>query len=196
MIDQTVTRQAISTLRALDSQTREQSLRVLLEPNNITVLAPVFSHVMRTVRGTYGDLRKSTKNFVDASLIALFHEDSHLLSMDVNRAYYVQALARRHRQAKESVLVSMFDRTSSPLLRRIIIHTMANWNCHYMVSRSLNSFASYNDWERRALLVGSYCLTDEGAHWRSHVRSTLSNTETLVKEWAAERKQNNQAIPV
>ena len=196
MIDQTVTRQAISTLRALDVETQEQSLRVLLDSKNIMVLAPVFTHVMRTVRGTYDDLRTPAKNFVDAALISLFDEESHLLSMDVNRAYYLQALARRHHPDKERVFVSMFDHTSSPLLRRIIIHAMANWDCHYLVSRALKNFASYNDWERRALLLGSYCLTDEGKHWRTHVRSTLSNTEKLVKEWASERKQSRQAIPV
>ena len=195
-IDQAVVRQAIGALRGLDPATREQSLKVLLDPKNIVTLAPVFTHVMRTVRGTYDDLEESGKHFVDEALLSLFDDDSHLLSMDVNRAYYLQVLARRHHTDKERVMVSMFDRTSSPLLRRIVIHTMANWDCHYMVSRALNNFASYNDWERRALLVGSFSLTDEGAHWRRHVRSTLNGAEELVKAWAAERKRDGRSIPV
>lgn len=195
-IDQAVVRQAIGALRALDVTTREQSLRVLLDPKNIVTLAPVFSHVMRTVRGTYDDLENSGKDYVDEALISLHIEGSHLLSMDVNLAYYIQAMSIRHHPDKERVLTAIFNHTSSPLLRRMVIHSMANWECHYMVSAALNGFASYNDWERRAILMGSYCLTDEGRHWRKHVRNTLGETERLVRDWAAKRKDVKQAIPV
>jgi hypothetical protein len=41
--------------------------------------------------------------------------------------------------------------------------------------------------ERRAFIIGSYQLKDEGEHWRRHIRSEPSPLEIVVKEWI-ERK--------
>ena len=44
-------------------------------------------------------------------------------------------------------------------------------------------------WEKRAFVVGSYCLGDEGSHWRGHVKDTFDPFTALVHEWAGERAE-------
>ena len=195
-IDQTLTRQALNALRALDVPERERSLSVLLAEENIDILAPVFPHLMRVVRSTYDELGPAAKDMVDAALLSLVDRGSHILSVDINRLFLVQVLSRRHTDAKERALVAMYPDSTNTLMRRMIIHALANWDCRYLVKRELRNFASASPWERRALIVGSFCLGDEGRHWRRHSNPTFHPVEQLVSSWAAERKQARRSVPV
>ena len=194
-IDQAVTKQAINTLRALDVSVQEQAMRVLLDPDNLLTLAPVFVHVMRAIRGIFGDLSDTGKEYVDDALVKLYASGAHLLSVELNLSYYIQALSRRRDARKEEILVDIFADTTSNLLQRQIIHVMAEWCCHYWVSDVKRNFNSYTEWERRAILIGSYCLGDEGRHWRKHVRDTLNPAEAMIKDWAAARWQAGKPLP-
>lgn len=77
-IDPTVTRQAINAIRALDKFAQDGAIRTLLAPANLGVLLPVFSTVMRSIRGLYEELEPSTRAFIDQSLINIYENDSHL----------------------------------------------------------------------------------------------------------------------
>lgn len=194
-IDPTVTKQAISALRALEVNIQYQALRILLDPDNLLSLAPVFVHVMRAVRGIYDELSDEAKDYVDRALLALYESGEHLLSVELNLSYYIQALSRRRDARKEEVLLNIFDTSTSHLLHRQVIQTMAAWECQYWISDVKRSFTSYTLWERRAILMGSYCLGDEGSHWRRHVKNSLSPAEDLIKDWSSERQQANKPIP-
>ena len=194
-IDQTLTRQALNALRALEIPDRERSLSLLLAAENVDVLAPVFPHLMRIVRGTYDELGASAKDMVDAALLALIQGDSHILSIDINRLFLVQVLSRRHAVAKEKALVGMHPNCANPLLRRMVIHALANWDCRYFVKRELRNFASTSPWERRALIVSSFRLGDEGRHWRRS-NPGFNRIEQLICSWAGERKQARRLIAV
>ena len=64
-IDQTLTRKALSALRALDTPERELALSILLAPENLDVLSPVFPHLMRMVRGNYDAIGTAAQDMVD-----------------------------------------------------------------------------------------------------------------------------------
>ena len=196
-IDQTLTRQALNALRALDVPERETALSILLAPENLDVLSPVFPHLMRMVRGNYDEIGTCAKDIVDENLLALIDKGSHLLSIEINRLYLVQVLARRHSDSKEKALVAMFgDNPDSLLLRRMVILALANWNCGYFVKKELRHFASASPWERRALIVSSYRLGDQGKHWRRRARHAFNQVEGLLDDWACDRKQAGQLVPV
>ena len=195
-IDQTVTRQALNALHVLGPDEREAALRVLLDHENLVLLSPIFPHLIRVIRGLYEDVSESTKGFIDESLLELDAVKSHLISIDVNRCYFVELLSRRRSWHKEQVLAAMYEESRNPLLRRMIIHTLANWNCHDFISAQLPHFSSLSPWERRALIIGSFCLGDEGRHWRSHRKGELNQIERIVKRWAAKRKKEGRPIPV
>ena len=199
-IDRPVARQAISALRALPADQRESALQVLLDPANLRTLSPVFPQIMRAVRGTYEHLDRPAQERLAGAMLKLAKEEDYVLDFDVNLAYFVQALSRTpqgsQRAAAERLLVEVFSRSTSALVRRLIIHTMGNWRYHHHVSGYIRSFNSCNNWERNALLISSYCLGDEGKHWRRHNSKRLSGFESLVMKWAAQRHQADKVIPV
>lgn len=49
---------------------------------------------------------------------------------------------------------------------------------------------------KRALIIASYSLGDEGKHWRTHTKDTWSETDTLIRDWYANRLQKNGKVPV
>ena len=196
LIDQTVAKQAISALRVLDVPVQEKAMRVLLDSDNLLSLAPVFVSVMRAVRGIFDELSDSGRNFVDEALVELYENSSHLLRVELNLSYYIQAISRRHSVQKEQILGNIYERSDSHLLRRQVIRVMSDWTCHHWLSDKIRSFNTYTEWERRALLIGSYCLGDEGRHWRKYIKKTLSPTEKKIKHWAAKRREQKRSIPV
>lgn len=195
-IDQTLTRQALNALRALDISQRERSFSILLAEENIDIFAPVFPHLMRIVRSTYDELGTSAKDMVDSALLSLIDRDSHILSVDINRLFLIQVLSRQHTDHKEKVLIALYPSPDDPLLRRMIVHTFANWDCRYFVKRELRNFTSASPWERRGLLIGSFCLDDQGQHWRKGSKATLLPVEQLISSWASERKQVCRSVPI
>jgi len=194
-IDPTVTRQAISAIRALDQFGRDGAIRTLLDPTNLSVLLPVFSTVMRAVRGLYDELHTSTKNFVDQSLINIYENDSHLLSVDLNLSYFLQALAVAPAPRKEEILIEVYDDMPNSLLRRQIILAMARWKRFYWLKDVKNKYSGLSEWEKRAFLIASYVLGDEGHHWRQNTRHTWSPMDTLVRDWFSQKYQATGNIP-
>ena len=195
-IDKTVTKQAINALRVLDVPLQNDALLVLLDADNLLTLAPVFVNVMRAVRGIYDDLDDESKDCIDAKLVDVSTNAKHLLKVELNLSYYIQAMSRRQSVQKEQILGDIFNQANSHLLRRQIIRVMSEWNRHYWISDQLKHFNSFTEWERRALIIGSYRLGDEGRHWRNHVKSRLNSTELLIKHWAKIRHQTNRSIPI
>lgn len=92
----------------------------------------------------------------------------------------------------DEVLTHVYDRTSSPSVRRDIILAMARRNADYWISDRLKYWRSLHEWERRAAIIASYTLGDEGSHWRSGIRAELRATDTLVRDWAADRENSNR----
>ena len=195
-IDQTLTRQALNALRALELPERERALSVLLAPQNIHAFSPVFPHLMRIVRSTYDGLGAAAKDSVDANLLALIDCRSHVLSVEINRLFLVQVLSRRHSDEKERALVALHSQRGSHLLRRMTIHALANWECGYFVKGQLPNFPAASPWERRALVVSSFRLGDQGKHWRKRTKNSFNEVEQLLSDWAGERKQDQRLVPV
>jgi hypothetical protein len=195
-IDVTVSKQAINAIRALESFAREGAIRTILNPENLEVLVPVFVTIMRTVKGLYGELEANGKDFVDKALTDIYDNYSHLLSVELNLSYFIHALSVRNTQKKEEILVDLFDHQSSSLIRRQIILIMANWKCYYWLSDIKQKYSGLSEWEKRAFIISSYILGDEGKHWRQNTKRTWSPMDTLVRDWFAERFQSNRTIPI
>lgn len=188
-IDQNVTKQAINALSALQPGVKEQAIRILLDSDNLVSLSPVFLTIMRAVRGIYLDLTTQGQAHVDDALISLYESESHLLSLDLNLSYFLQALILWHESRKEEILIEVFDKTTNHMLRRLIILAMAKWESRYWLSDLRKHFNAFTEWERRAFIIASYRLGDEGNHWRSHNKRTWSPMETLVRDWFSGRAQ-------
>jgi hypothetical protein len=195
-IDTQITKQAIAAIRALAPEFRSGAIVTLLDPGNLETLAPVFSNVMRLLRSLYSELDERTKNLADEVMLQLIREDSHLIQNDLNLAYLLQVFAQRQSQGKESLLMELFERRSSSLLRKEIILIMAKWGVTYWLSDLLRRFGSLTGWERKSFIVASFYLSDEGEHWRMHTRRTLSISEAVIRDWYEERFTRTTEVPV
>jgi hypothetical protein len=196
-IDTQVTKQAIAAIRALEPNSRSAAVASLLNPANLETLAPVFSNVMKLLRSLYGDLDGSTKDLADKVMIQLFAESSHLIQNDLNLAYLLQVFGQRQSEVKERILMDVYDRPPrSPLARKEIILIMAKWGITYWLGDLRGRFGSLSSWERKAFIVASFYLNDEGEHWRKHTKQTLSKPEALIRDWYEERLKRTTEVPL
>jgi hypothetical protein len=154
-IDQPVAKQAIDALKALDGPMQEQALQILLDKENLLTLLPVFPTVMRAVRGLYLGLSEVGMLRVDKALVDLYQGHSPLLAVELNVSYFIQAISLRHSDAKEQILLALFEKhATNPYLRRQIILTMARWQRHYWLTDVKKGFKSATEWERGVLQTG------------------------------------------
>jgi hypothetical protein len=73
------------------------------------------------------------------------------------------------------------------MIRRDAILAMARGGDWYSLSDLRNSFGTMTPPERRAFIVASYSLKDEGDHWRKFTRNQFSPFEVFLRDWAASR---------
>jgi hypothetical protein len=195
-IDTQVTKQAIAAIRALDPKFQAAAVASLLKPSNLETLAPVFSNVMRMLRSLYTELGEATKDLADEVIIELFKAGSHLIENELNITYTLQVFGQRQNAVKEQILIELYDRFPSPLVRKEIILIMAKWGITYWLSDILRRFGSLSNWERKAMIVASFYLTDEGEHWQSHTKRTLTQAEMLIRDWYKERLKRTTDVPL
>lgn len=195
-IDSAIAKHAVQAILVLEPSQQLQAVAMLLDPDNVMTLAPVFVTVMRVVREIYAASAPNARVSIDDALCNLWSERSPLLSVEVNLSYYIRALAGEQIQQKEEILIQIFDDSANPMIRRLVILTMAKWSCHYWLSDAKTKYGAMSIFERRAFIIASYSLGDEGKHWRDHVKSSWSDAEILTRDWFASRFQTNKSVPV
>ena len=151
---------------------------------------------MRAVKSVYNELEDEGKAFVDHAFTDIYENFQHILSVELNLSYYIQALSVQRSQRKEEILVELFDKQTSHLIKRQIIITMANWECFYWISDIKQNYSGLSDWEKRAFILASYFLRDEGKHWRDHTKRTWTPMDLLVRDWFSDKFQNVRTIPL
>jgi hypothetical protein len=195
-IDSAVSKQAIQAVSALKPDQQAEAIKMLLDGDNLMTLAPVFITVMRIVRDIYPECEPSFQSQIDEILCDLYTKQSPLLSVEVNMAYYLQALAGNQTQRKEEILGRLFEESANPIIRRLVISTMAKWSCFYWLTDVKNKYGAMSIYERRAFIVASYSLGDEGRHWRAYTKSTWQSPELLIRDWYSHRNQTNKSVPL
>ena len=69
------------------------------------------------------------------------------------------------------------------MVKRDVLLAVARRRVDYWLSQQLRQFAVLTLWEKRALIVASYILGDEGRHWRERVRDELQETDRRFMRW-------------
>lgn len=191
-ISETLSRKLVRAVTHLSATSRDRAVISLME--NLHVLYPIFPTVMIVIRGTVSELSNKTRQFVFAKLRELINTKSYICSVPVNLAFAVRVLATDNTEETDSVLVSVYDDCRSMQIRRDIIIALASHNVDYWISAQLKHFSNSTLWEKRALIIASYILEDEGAHWRERVKKSLSKFDRLMMDWAAEQKSKGSPI--
>jgi hypothetical protein len=191
-----LSRKIVAAVKYLDAKARDDAITTMVD--NAELLYPIFSGVLTVARSVFGEISSEAQTRVHKKLIELIEGHSHVLRVDLNLAFALRVLACKHSPEAETVLAKIFKfSTSSSLLRRDIILIMAKWKNWYWLSDLRSSFRSLSVAERRAFIVASFSLRDEGKHWRQSTVDEFSPFEQLVQRWAAEKaNKTGWSIPL
>ncbi|MBU6464920.1 MAG: RNA-directed DNA polymerase [Bradyrhizobium sp.] len=191
-----LTRKIVAAVKYLEPRARDDAVTTMVD--NAELLYPIFSGVLTVARSVFDELSSEAKLHVHRKIIELIEGHSHVLRVDLNLAFALRVLSCKHSPEAEAVLAKIFKlSTSSSLLRRDIILIMAKWKNWYWLSDIRTTFRSLSVAERRAFIVASFSLRDEGRHWRQYTADEFSPFEQLVRRWADEKtKQSGWSIPL
>jgi hypothetical protein len=142
----------------------------------------------------YADLRPEIQIKIIEFVRSLIRNQSHVLRTELNLSYAIRLLACSSGPEDEETLHKAYDKARSQLVRKDIILAMAKWRATYWLSNLKANFRTLGPTERRAFVIASYALADEGRHWRQHILPELSPFESLVRDWASEKFQSGSWV--
>ncbi len=191
-ISESLSRKLMRAIAYLSVTSRDQAVLSILE--NVDVLYPIFPTVMMVLDGVINDISRAVRARVFATVRNLIQTHSYVCRVPVNLAFAIRILAHDNSEEADAVLVQVHTETSAAMIKRDIILILAMHNVDYWISDCLKRFTSYTLWERRALIVASYILEDEGKYWRDRIRATLSQFDRLILRWAGENKESGKPL--
>jgi hypothetical protein len=188
-IHKALSRRVLRAIRYLDDPVRDEAIISIV--NNHELLFPIFSTVAMVVCDIIDEMDEVSKTEVITHLRQLIEEKSYTFRVDMHLAYAIRVLSNQHTQENENLLQQLYERRTSSMIRRDIILTMAHWRAWPWLSDLTNRFRELSGAKKRAFIIASYTLRDQGRHWRRHIRDELSPFEILVLDWASDRIQQD-----
>jgi hypothetical protein len=181
----TLARKLIATLQFIATDQIDDAVRTLIE--NEVLLYPVYYSVLSAVRSKIHDLSDDGQDYVLEYIRKLIETESSAMSVDLNLQYAVRLLSAKRSEESVSLLTRLYETTNSSAIRRDIIIAMTRWREWIWLSDRRAYFRSMRPSERRAFIIASYSLKDEGRHWRDHTKDEFSPFELITRDWIAER---------
>lgn len=185
-IDEGLTRRLVTAIRHLPTPTQNDAVRSMLA--SLDLLYPIFPAVMQLCRQLLPILQPEVKHSLFDAIRSLILKKSYITQVPANLAFALRVLSHDNSEETEVLLASVFRDSRSMMIRRDVILMMASRRADHWVSDCKHIFQTANGWERRALLIASYTLGDEGDHWRHPIRRDLNAFDQLLMAWTAEQK--------
>lgn len=185
-------RKIIEALRYSSSATKLGAAVAMLD--NIHSLLPIVPTVLQTIYKIADELSDEERVRIAEKLVGMYDEDHEAFSLEINVAYMNRILSKARSVSTLNFLTRCFEKEESDLVRRDIILIFSNWVQFPWLSYLKRSFVSLSGWQRRALILASYSMSDEGKHWRDHSKNRFDRFELIVRDWRAQRA--NQALPI
>lgn len=193
-VDVGLARRLVSLVRYLEGPLLDDAVKTIVE--NSDILYPIYYNVLICVKEVYDRLSPETKKFVIEFTQNSINSSSRVMIVDLNLQYAVRLLSLDNNDETRAIFYRVFD-TPNDAIRRDIILALAKWQDWHWLSDIRNRFRNMGDVARRGFIVASYCLADEGEHWRKHVKRELSPFEVVVSNWAKEKSQlENWQVPL
>lgn len=193
-VSESLTRKLIKAVAHVNKTLQRSAIISILD--NLNVLYPIFPTVMILLRGITKHLDEETRECIFKKLRETIQEESHLCKVPVNLAFIIRVLAFDNSEETDSVLIQVFSRTSSMMIKRDIILILAQHDSDFWISDQLKRYNVATPWEKRSLIIASYILEDEGREWRRRMKkkNRLSPFDLLALEWAGEQKDAGNEI--
>jgi len=196
-IDETLAKRLINALKHLDKPIQNEAIKSITQ--NFHLLYPLFPNVMRVCRNLLPSLDKSVRDELFLKLRELISSNSYITQVTNNLAFALRVLAHDESDEADILIASCHENTSSMMIKRDIILIMANRKSHHWLSNLKNSYATLSPWEKRAMLVASYELGDEGKYFRDNLKKNLNPFDSLLTVWTGESKnakKDDWRVPV
>jgi hypothetical protein len=184
-IDDRLVRQLIKSLRYLSANVREDAVLTLVE--NLETLYPVFPTVTILLRSILSELPEGTRNKVTRAYQELVRLGSHIVLVPANMAFALRVAALESSEEVEPTLAELYAKSEDMMIRRDIILCMARRRADYWLSDLLKRYAVLTPWEKRALLIASYVLGDEGSKWRDRTLADFSFVDDAIRNWVSKK---------
>ncbi|TBW34519.1 hypothetical protein EYW49_18200 [Siculibacillus lacustris] len=190
-----LSRKIISAVRYLDGKTKDDAVLSILD--NCDILYPIFSSALIMIDKIYDDLGAETKMEVSRKIVDIIKSDSHVFRIDVHLCFALRVLQHSHTEEVQQLLRDIFESRTLEIVRRDIILIMALWDDWYWISDLRNHYRQLSAPEKRAFLLASYSLKDEGRHWRESIKKELNPFEKFILSWAGERtNKDKKGLPL
>ena len=180
-----LTKKIISAIRYVDKIKRGGMVVSLVHSSDL--MYPIYSNVLFVTRSVFTDLNEDDQNAIISYVKKLIRAKSYTMQVPLNLSYAVRLLSCSRSADSEELLNNIYNDTKDVTIRRDIIVIMARWQCWEWLFNLRNNFRTLSPLERRAFIIASFQLREEGAHWRQHIKYELSPFEELLQKWAADR---------
>ncbi|MCW8399819.1 RNA-directed DNA polymerase [Legionella sp. PATHC038] len=181
-IDIAITRQIIKSLKFLPDSSRDQA--VLSVCDSLNNLYPVFPAIILVIKDLWPNLSPPIRTRIGQHFRLLFTEKSRLIKTEINQSYAFRLLSLEYRQENIELFQRSYATAESSLIKRDIIVAMFNWRYTPWLSDLRSQYHGFSSPLRRAFIIGSFSLSDEGEHWRNHNKKGFSEFEMIIKDWA------------
>ncbi|MBQ4070661.1 MAG: RNA-directed DNA polymerase [Alphaproteobacteria bacterium] len=189
LIHQSLVSRIVKAIKLLDTKSKIGAVASIID--NLETLYPVIPVIFITIKKLFEEFPNDFKERIVQVLIALYQKNSYILQTDNNLAYMIRILSEVNSEDTLRVLNSIYYNCKSPLVRKDVILTMAKFNNYSWISNQIKEFCSMDSWCRRAMIIASFSLGDEGKHWRQHNKQQFSEFENIVSDWVSTKKQEN-----
>ena len=185
-IDEGMTKHIIRAMRYLQPELRDAAVSSLVR--NLSLLYPIFPSVAILLHKILPDLSEAARGEVFETLRTLINDRSHIFLVPANLSFAIRILAYDRAEETDALLIEVYERPrTNMMVKRDVLLAMTRRRVDYWLSAQLKQFSTATAWERRALIVASYILSDEGQHWRRRVREGLQDTDALFMQWVGEK---------
>lgn len=194
-IHTSLSRKIVTAVRYISPSQKDGAALSLTE--NLNLLYPIFSTVMIVLSQIHDELSEDTKEKIQNQVINLINSGSFITKVPVNLSFAVKFLGNKQTYSSEETLSKIYDNTKNNFIRRDIIIIMARWQVWAWLSDKRANFRTMSQPERRAFIIASHFLKDEGKHWRSHISRELSDLELTCSNWVQQRlSQTGWSLPL
>lgn len=191
----TVTKRLISVLTLLNKDTKFQMIQSLLDSKNLDALIPIFPFVLSVIYRQMSSLDPEMKSTICAIIRSMIENNHQLAQLELNKAYMVRILGSYQSYENEQIILNLYD-SASIIVKRDIYIIMFNWNRTYWLSDKKNYIGQEHAWIRRAFYVSSYCLGDEGKHWRNYVKTQVDEYTEVIKQWISSKINTRNTLEI
>lgn len=187
-----VVKRLTQSLGFLDHDIQEAAVGTILD--SLEMLAPALPIVLRVLDDLSGELSNDGRATLNAELRRRITDGAYFMRLPINQAYALRVL--RHEQDEENYFLAarMFG-SAAPFLQRDIVIHMHNWKNADWISEQRRQWSNQHPWVKRALILSSFILQDEGQHWRRKLH--LNAFDNVAMKWMADRVKNGKTeIPL